>query len=73
MNKCNAEELSAHHETLKLAEEQMTWLRSLFSAIQNDLQGHDVKNLASVGQFLSEMWADGYSVMMQNEKSSNLT
>ncbi len=56
----------AHIETLNLAQEQMQWLQSLFSAIQNDEAGHDAKNLSAVGYFLTDMWRDNYLVMSDN-------
>jgi hypothetical protein len=53
-------------ETLNLAKEQMAWLQSLFSAIKNDAQGHDVKNLSALGYFLTDMWGDSYSVARES-------
>jgi hypothetical protein len=57
---------TAHIETLNLAHEQMTWLQSLFSAMNNDTQGHDVKNLSALGYFLTEMWGDNFAVMRED-------
>ena len=53
-------------ETLILVEEQMAWLQSLFSAMRNDTQGHDIKNLAAVGCFLTDMWSESYAVMRED-------
>jgi hypothetical protein len=44
----------------------MAWLQSLFSAIKNDAQGHDVKNLSALGYFLTDMWGDSYSVARES-------
>lgn len=53
---------SSHIETLNLAQGQMQWLQSLFSAIKNDESGHDINNLSALGYFLTDMWGDCYSV-----------
>ena len=63
-------EASVHHdthiETLMLAQEQMAWLQSLFSAIKNDQHGHHAANLCALGCFLTDMWSDNYSVMRED-------
>jgi hypothetical protein len=61
----------AHIETLNLAQEQMQWLQSLFSAIKNDELGHDAKNLSALGCFLTDMWRDNYLVMLENTDGKN--
>ena len=53
-------------ETLNLAQEQMAWLQSLFSAMKNDTKGYDTKNLSALGYFLTEMWSDSYAVMRED-------
>ena len=63
----------AHVETLSLAQEQMQWLQSLFSAIKNDTQGHDVKNLSALGHFLTEMWGDNFAVMLEDFEKQKST
>jgi hypothetical protein len=62
----------SHIETLCLAREQMAWLQSLFSAMKNDTQGHDIKNLSALGNFLADMWGDNYSVARENLERKTL-